>query len=45
VGLKTIARLAMGPERGWEEDVLFERESMHRSGNEEGIWLEEGITK
>jgi len=45
VGIQTICRLAMGPERGWEEDVIFERESSHRSGNEEGIWLEEGVTK
>lgn len=45
VGIKTIVRLAMGPARGWEEDVIFERESEHRAANAEGIWLEEGITK
>lgn len=45
VGIKTVVRLAMGPSRGWEEDVIFERESEHRASNSEGIWLEEGVTK
>jgi hypothetical protein len=45
VGYKTVARLAMGVERGWEEDCIFERNSEHRSANSEGIWLEEGVTK
>ena len=35
----------MGPARGWEEDVIFERDSEHRAATSEGIWLEEGITK
>lgn len=45
VGIKTIVRLAMGPARGWEEDVIFERDSEHRAANSEGLWLEEGVTK
>jgi hypothetical protein len=43
VGLKTVCRLLIG-ER-WEEDVIFERDSVHQAGNGEGIWLEEGVTK
>jgi hypothetical protein len=43
VGLKTVCRLLL-VER-WEEDVIFERDSVHQAGNGEGIWLEEGITK
>jgi hypothetical protein len=35
----------MGIERGWEEDCIFERESVHQGASSEGIWLEEGITK
>ena len=45
VGIKTVVRLAMGPARGWEEDVYFERDSEHRAATSEGIWLEEGVTK
>lgn len=45
MGYKTVSRLAMGVERGWEEDCIFERDSEHRGGSSEGIWLEEGITK
>jgi hypothetical protein len=45
VGIQTVVRLAMGPTRGWEEDVIFERESEHRAATSEGIWLEEGVTK
>jgi hypothetical protein len=43
VGLKTCCRLLVGEK--WEEDVIFERDSEHRAGNGEGIWLEEGVTK
>jgi hypothetical protein len=45
VGYRTIARLNMGPERGWEEDVIFERDIGDMAGSAEGIWLEEGITR
>jgi len=43
VGLKTVSRLLIGEK--WEEDIIFERDSEHRAGNGEGIWLEEGVTK
>lgn len=45
VGWRTVVRLAMGPERGWEEDVIFERDLGNVAGSSEGIWLEEGITR
>jgi hypothetical protein len=32
VGLRTTARLNMGPSRGWEEDVIFERKCEVLSG-------------
>ena len=38
-----MCRLLIG-ER-WEEDVIFERDSVHQAGNGDGIWLEEGVTK
>lgn len=43
VAFKTICRLAMGPNRGWEEDVIFEREELLEDEN--GIWFEEGSTR
>lgn len=43
VGLRTVCRLAMGPNRGWEEDTIFEREES--MVDENGIWFEEGSTK
>jgi hypothetical protein len=33
----------MGPERGWERDVLFEKEE--HLEDEQGIYLEEGSTR
>jgi hypothetical protein len=33
----------MGPERGWEEDVIFSREEV--LADEAGVWIEEGATK
>jgi hypothetical protein len=43
VAFKTICRLAMGPNRGWEEDIIFEREELLEDEN--GIWFEEGSTR
>lgn len=43
VGIRTICRLAMGPSRGWESDVIFEREE--NLEDENGIWFEEGSTR
>lgn len=43
VGLKTVCRLLIGDK--WEEDIIFERDSVHQAGSGEGIWLEEGVTK
>lgn len=43
VGFRTVCRLAMGPNRGWEEDVIFEREEILVEEN--GIWFEEGSTR
>jgi hypothetical protein len=45
VGVQTLARLNMGPTRGWEEDVIFERKCEMLSGTSEGLWLEEGIQR
>jgi hypothetical protein len=45
VGLKTLARLNMGPTRGWEEDVIFERKCEMLSGTSEGLCLGEGIER
>ncbi|KAI9632648.1 uncharacterized protein MKK02DRAFT_40954 [Dioszegia hungarica] len=33
----------MGPERGWEEDVIFPREEV--LADEAGVWIEEGATE
>lgn len=41
VTLRNVSRLFMGPERGWEEDVLFER-SLEVKG---AIILEEGVSR
>jgi hypothetical protein len=35
----------MGPERGWEEDVVFERKVEMLGGNAEGILLDEGMQR
>lgn len=43
VGLRTVCRLDMGPERGWEEDVIFPREEV--LADEAGVWIEEGATE
>jgi hypothetical protein len=43
VGFRTVCRLAMGEARGWEEDVIFEREE--NLVDENGIWFEQGITR
>lgn len=43
VGIKTVSKLLISEK--WEEDVVFERDSVHQAGNGEGIWLEEGVTK
>jgi hypothetical protein len=43
VGFRTVCRVAMGPSRGWEEDVIFEREE--NLVDENGIWFEEGSTR
>lgn len=43
VGYRTVCRLAMGPERGWERDVIFEKEE--HLEDEQGIILEEGSTR
>jgi hypothetical protein len=40
---KTVVDLYMGEERGWEDDVLFEREVV--LGGEGGIVLEEGVQR
>lgn len=45
VGLRTTARLNMGPTRGWEEDVIFERKCEVLSGSSEGMWLDEGVQR
>lgn len=45
VGFQSFSMIDQGCGRGWEEDVIFERDSEHQAGNAEGIWLEEGITK
>lgn len=41
VRLRNVSRLYMGPERGWEEDVLFER-TLEVKG---AIILEEGVSR
>ncbi|ORY26977.1 hypothetical protein BCR39DRAFT_539659 [Naematelia encephala] len=43
VGLKTISILDMGPNRGIEEDTIFERKAEIRGGTVDGIMLEEGL--
>jgi hypothetical protein len=45
VGLRTKARLNMGPTRGWEEDVIFERKCEVFGGNSDGLWLDEGLQR
>jgi hypothetical protein len=45
VGLRTTARLNMGPTRGWEEDVIFERKCEVLSGSSDGMWLDEGVQR
>jgi len=45
VGLRTVARLNMGPTRGWEEDVIFERKCEVIGGTADGLWLEEGLQR
>lgn len=45
VGVRTKARLFMGPGRGWEEDVIFERKVELLGGNAEGMLLDEGIQR
>lgn len=43
VGVQSVARLNMGPSRGWEEDGIFERGvEVLGGGDSEGIWLEKG---
>ncbi|ORY27000.1 hypothetical protein BCR39DRAFT_560276 [Naematelia encephala] len=44
VGIKSLAKLDMGPERGWEEDKIFHRE-VELHGVEEGIILHEGTQR
>lgn len=41
VTLRNVAKLYMGPDRGWEEDVLFER-TLEVKG---AIILEEGVSR
>ena len=45
VGVRTKCRLHMGPGRGWEEDVVFERKVEMMGGNAEGIVLDEGMQR
>lgn len=42
IGVQSVCRLHMGPQRGWEEDGIFERGVEILEGDEEGIWLEKG---
>lgn len=42
MGLRTTARLNMGPTRGWEEDVIFEGKCDVLSETWEGSWLDDG---
>ncbi|GFZ44359.1 hypothetical protein JCM24511_02081 [Saitozyma sp. JCM 24511] len=45
VRLQTLARLNMGPKRGWEEDVIFEGKCEVLCGTSEGLWLDEGVQR
>jgi hypothetical protein len=42
---RTTARLHLGPQRGWEEDVIFERKTELIGGSDEGIGLSQGYQK
>ena len=43
VGVRAVCRLAMGPWRGWEEDIVLNKEEMLEEVD--GIWFEEGSTR
>lgn len=45
VGFRSTARLNMGPTRGWEEDIVFERKVEMLGGNADGILLDEGVQR
>lgn len=45
VTYRSVARLNMGPMRGWEEDVIFERKCELVCGTSEGIILGEGLSR
>jgi hypothetical protein len=45
VGLRTRASLKMSAERGWEEDVIFERKVELMGGGAEGMVLDEGTQR
>lgn len=44
VGIQSVAKLNMGPNRGWEDDGIFERgvEVVGGGLDGEGLWLEKG---
>jgi hypothetical protein len=42
---RTTTRLFMGPGRGWEEDVIFERKTELIGGSDEGIELSVGAQR
>lgn len=43
VGVRAVCRLAMGPWRGWEEDIVLNKEE--KLEEVDGIWFEEGSTR
>lgn len=44
VGMRTIANLNMGGDRGWEEDTIFERKVEMMAGTADGVLLAEGVS-